>query len=334
MSYNKCTTSILRCLLLIIITVFLTTISFGQDSTSWKVRGSNPKDYEMGGDPTIEHGSGEEAYLISKKDSIKGSGVYLTSMPAGEYLGKRLKMSAYVKAENVKDWLGLWMRVDGEEISALAFDNMQDRAIKGSTDWSNYNIVLDVPKNGVKIVYGILLVGTGKAWFDGLTFEVVNEDVAVTRGMNYNIAYALGEYKKALLDLEVIIKSNPDADEAEYVKIWYYIILRRDNQTEKAKEYLTGLATETIKDKWSPNIIKSLAGSITDDEFLNAANDTSAIREKEKKCEAYFYMGINHLFQDNMDKAKECFEKCLEHEVKGFVEPEFAKAELDRMKVE
>jgi hypothetical protein len=34
-----------------------------------------------------------------------------------------------------------------------------------------------------------------------------------------------------------------------------------------------------------------------------------------------------------MDKAKEFFEKCLEHEVKGYIEAEFAKAELDRMKV-
>ena len=36
-------------------------------------------------------------------------------------------------------WAGLWMRVDkGKDM--VAFDNMQDRPIKGTTDWQRYYI--------------------------------------------------------------------------------------------------------------------------------------------------------------------------------------------------
>lgn len=41
---------------------------------------------------------------------------------------------------------GLWFRVDGTTGKSLSFDNMQDRAVKGTTEWARYEIVLDVPE--------------------------------------------------------------------------------------------------------------------------------------------------------------------------------------------
>ena len=327
MSYEKCI-SICKMFSIVLLVICFTTISFAQDTTKWIARGTNPQDYEMGGDPTIDHGSGEPAFVISKVDSIKGFGTWMIEVPIEEYLGKRLIMSSYVKTEDGTDWVGLWMRVDGEDNGSLAFDNMDDRSIRGTTDWKEYSIVLDVHKEGVKMFCGLGLGGTGKAWFDGLKFEIVGDEVPVTRGLDYETLYALGEYKKALLYFEKVIKSNPDH---VYSKIWYYLTLKRDNQVDKAQKYLTEFSDKPIKDKWEKNIVDYYTGSLTEDDFLNAANDTSATKEKENKCEAYFYIGMNNLFQDNQEKAKECFEKCLEHEVKGFVEPKFAKVELDRM---
>ena len=66
----------------------------------------------------------------------------------------------------------------------VAFDNMQDRSIKGTTDWRRYEVVLDVPKDATGIALGILLTGTGEVWLNGARFEVVGSDVAVT-GSNY-----------------------------------------------------------------------------------------------------------------------------------------------------
>ena len=73
------------------------------------------------------------------------------------------------------------MRVDGaKKDETLAFDNMQDRAIKGTTDWKKYEIVLDVPENSEMVAFGLLLSGKGQVWMDDLQFEVVGKDVPTT----------------------------------------------------------------------------------------------------------------------------------------------------------
>ena len=73
------------------------------------------------------------------------------------------------------------MRVDGaRKDEMLAFDNMQDRAIKGTIDWKKYEIVLDVPENSEMVAFGLLLSGKGQVWMDDLQFEVVGKDVPTT----------------------------------------------------------------------------------------------------------------------------------------------------------
>jgi len=52
------------------------------------------------------------------------------------------------------------MRGDkGTEV--IAFDNMQKRAINGTTGWQRYEVVLDVPKDATVVAFGILLNGGG-----------------------------------------------------------------------------------------------------------------------------------------------------------------------------
>ena len=46
-----------------------------------------------------------------------------------------------VKSQDVVGWAGLWMRVDQGK-DAVAFDNMQDRSIKGTTDWRHDDVIL------------------------------------------------------------------------------------------------------------------------------------------------------------------------------------------------
>jgi hypothetical protein len=85
-----------------------------------------------------------------------------------------------VKSEDIKDWAGLWMRVDGNKGKILAFDNMQDRPIEGTLDWHRVEVTLDIDENAQNLAFGILLVGKGTAWIDDLNFEVVDSSVPVT----------------------------------------------------------------------------------------------------------------------------------------------------------
>jgi hypothetical protein len=62
----------------------------------------------------------------------------------------------------------------------LAFDNMQNRPIKGTTDWKQYESILDVPEEAANIAFGVLLSGAGKAWLNDVKFEIVGSQVPTT----------------------------------------------------------------------------------------------------------------------------------------------------------
>ncbi|MES2107026.1 MAG: hypothetical protein V4634_23630 [Pseudomonadota bacterium] len=61
-----------------------------------------------------------------------------------------------------------------------AFDNMNSRPIKGSSDWKRYDIVLDVAADSSNIAFGMLMVGSGQMWMDDLKMELVDDNVALT----------------------------------------------------------------------------------------------------------------------------------------------------------
>jgi hypothetical protein len=75
---------------------------------------------------------------------------------------------------------GLWWRVDGPS-GVLAFDNMQDRGVKGTTDWTKFTIELPVDASVKNINFGALFPGDGTAWFDGLTIELDGKPISTRR---------------------------------------------------------------------------------------------------------------------------------------------------------
>ena len=147
----------------------------------WIRAGAAPADYDMGLDTVVRHTGRASAFMEAKGKEPKGFGTLMQMADPGDLKGKRVRLSAYVKSEKLDEWAGLWFRVDGEGRSnSLAFDNMQDRPIKGTNDWTRVSIVLDVPQEARALAFGILMNGTGRVWMDDLKFEVVGTDVPVT----------------------------------------------------------------------------------------------------------------------------------------------------------
>jgi hypothetical protein len=145
----------------------------------WSLAGSKPQAYEIGVETAGE--SGSSAFLKSRVENTGGFGTLMQTFSAESYRGKRLRMTGMVKATDVENWAGLWMRIDGsDQKKMLGFDNMQDRPIVGSTEWQEYNVVLDVPDESEAIAFGILLVGSGKVLVDNIRFDEVGKDIAET----------------------------------------------------------------------------------------------------------------------------------------------------------
>jgi hypothetical protein len=150
--------------------------------TGWWKNGSKPAAYDVGIDRGQSYEGRATAYAKSIQAPIDGFGGMMQMCDSQNYLGKRLRLSAWVKSENANDGgVHLWFRVDAKEGGkVLQFDNMEDRAVKGTSDWQNYSIVLDVPPDAGALAYGFFVVGTGQAWVSGLKIEEVGKDVPST----------------------------------------------------------------------------------------------------------------------------------------------------------
>jgi erythromycin esterase len=87
----------------------------------------------------------------------------------GVAAGHRLTLAGMIRTENVADGgAALWLRADASSGPAHAFDNMGKRAPSGTTAWTRFSVSIAVPRNAAGIVFGVMLNGTGTAWFDEL----------------------------------------------------------------------------------------------------------------------------------------------------------------------
>lgn len=177
--FNRNYTSEKICLPMMIVVVGCVLAARADAPHGWFLAGSKPSEFEAGVDPGHAYQSHRSAYLRSKQLSVDGFGTLMQQFTAEQYLGKRVRLSGLVRSQEVAKWAGLWVRVDsGKDV--VAFDNMQNRPIKGTTEWHRYEVVLEVPKNATGIALGILLTGAGEVWMNGARFDVVGPDVAVT----------------------------------------------------------------------------------------------------------------------------------------------------------
>ena len=169
-----------RFLLLAAAGLLLPVIASPATPAGWYLAGSDPASFQVSRDAAVAHAGKKSASLESIR-APKGFGTLMQSFSATDYRGKRLRLTAWAKAKDVKDWAGVWMRVDGSDAGkSLAFDNMQNRPIKGTKDWTRCDVVLDVPESATGIAFGILLSGEGKVWISDIGFQTVDKSVAVT----------------------------------------------------------------------------------------------------------------------------------------------------------
>lgn len=105
-------------------------------------------------------------------------GGFIQVARAAPWRGQRVLMRAWIKTMQA-DAGALWLRIDAAD-DFLAMDNMGNRTIKGTTGWSQYEIVMDVPERAEYLVYGALLIGGGLVDVDNIEFVVAPPDKKTT----------------------------------------------------------------------------------------------------------------------------------------------------------
>ena len=151
-----------------------------QKIEGWFLAGNKAECYKIGLDKSVYKTGGSSAFLESKCKKIEGFGTLAQTSSAEEYLGKKVKMTAWIKSRNVSDFANIWIRADSVGYKVLSFSSTQTfNPIIGDKDWSKYEVMINVPRESVTINYGIVLSGTGKVWFDDVKLEIIGniEDI-------------------------------------------------------------------------------------------------------------------------------------------------------------
>lgn len=174
-----------------------TELNFGFEKTTpdqklpdgWFQWGTN---YSLGIDTTIMH-SGKKSILIQPTDKrTTGSFGCIAYLIPARYEGQEIELKAFMKLLDVSDGpIGLMLRINGST-GILGFDNMQQRNIMGTKDWTLYSVKLPYPEGAKSIYIGAILSGKGQLWVDD--FEVLIDGVPIEKVKQIQIK----EYKADL----------------------------------------------------------------------------------------------------------------------------------------
>lgn len=277
-------------ILMLVIVCFFATATFAQENEKplrnldfeiiengkakdWKNFGKG--EYVLKVDTVISQ-NGRNSGLIEFKEGKPNFKAWAYDIPA-IYKGKKIKLTGYIKTENVTDgYAGLWMRID----PSVGFDNMNNRGIKGTTDWKKYEIELDLkPSQAKKIVIGGMLQGKGKMWIDNLEVTIDGKQLDKVPIRELSIAEKDTEFKEGSEINSIELNDQKIEDLKTLGLIWGYL-----------KYYHPNIASGNYN--WDfelfralPQIIKSKNSNIRD-EYLSIWIKNLGeyqIIEKEKK---------------------------------------------------
>ena len=176
--------------------------SFNRDNSSTSMAGT-PKGWTFGGNAVNRYrtwtdiaqglpGGGRCSIIATDWHFSTGTHLRSPDVPANQfatvmqaisaqdYRGKRVRFSAQLSSVEVVGQAGLWMRVDGENGKVLKFDDMGSRPVNGTTPWTGYDVVLDIPAESAVIQFGYLLAGEGKVKAAAFRLEVVDASTPPT----------------------------------------------------------------------------------------------------------------------------------------------------------
>jgi hypothetical protein len=170
-----------RIVLLLLAVVAMPANTLAQEPRGWFLRGQGgaAPAYNVAID-TVQMHSGRAGAYIESSAAQDDFGTLMQAFAPEQYRGRRVRLSAFLRTQDVTGAAGLWMRVEARGDITLGFDNMMDRPIRGTTGWSQHQVVLDIPAEAQTIAMGVLLVGNGRVWADDFELMPVDSSTAAT----------------------------------------------------------------------------------------------------------------------------------------------------------
>jgi tetratricopeptide (TPR) repeat protein len=158
--------------------------------------------------------------------------------------------------------------------------------------------------------------------------EAVRLDPLLTQGyINRGFArFFLGQFAAAVPDFSRAVRQRPDDI---YANLWNFIV-----QSRSGIDGVPGLlqnATNFELENWPGQIVSMYLGHLGPQEVIKAAVDLDPKKQRDKKCEAYFYSAELFLIQGKKSEAIKMLKAAVAANAGNIVEVEAAKVELKRL---
>jgi hypothetical protein len=124
--------------------------------------------------------------------------------------------------------------------------------------------------------------------------------------------------------------ATPDEEYHEYSAMRAWLCLASMGKRAEAKAELAAYLKKHEPKGWPAALMRFLLGELTGDQLIEKAKtiEGEETKEKERLCEAYFYLASKQLFMGDKKAARGNFEKCIATEVTDYTEYVSSKAEL------
>jgi len=145
--------------------------------TGWLGGETQPRQYFIGIDHQIVRGGKSSLLIHSIVPRPSGLAYVSQSFLADRFKGKRVRIVAFLKPENVVNQAFLYLTINktggGDPIVLKA-------GTSGTTAWKRYELVTDVPTNADSIAMVVNLQGPGAVRADDFSFSSVDRSVPLT----------------------------------------------------------------------------------------------------------------------------------------------------------
>jgi len=183
-----------------------------QPSDPWRVTAApGTGEYSVAIDSTVVHGGRASARITGRIAHAMGAAIVVQRVRADGYRGKRVRLSAYVKTDQVRG-VGAVVKIVAQRgvLGSDAWTALSDPLV-GTRNWVQVHAELDVPSDAVILALIGSLNGSGTVWVDDVSLEPVG-----------NSATAPGPTvapSSALQSAAVSLPSAPDALGFEGVRL-------------------------------------------------------------------------------------------------------------------
>jgi len=155
----------------------------------WRAQCKEKAKFELSVDESIVCNGMPSCFFSHEGAEPHHRGYLLQTMGAFEYRGCRLRFSGKVKIKDLDGKVALFMKILDSVPEVILEDLMSQRELTQSGDWTQLDIVMDVPSEARYINFGLFIQGSGNVWVGDLSINEVGKDVALTEIGSSNTIY-------------------------------------------------------------------------------------------------------------------------------------------------